>query len=448
MGAGRDGAPRNRMPHQIEDASRDLLAAYLRQLGEVPLLTREGEVAIAKRAEAGDLAVFQAVVDCPLGLGELRRLREALQSGTTPIDAVVVTSGDEGPDWAHSEQRRVVRLLGTVLRIGGGTRTRRGARSAARQERASRQTPRSRGVQNAFVTMRLRRSVIDAVIHRIHARVVECEHGRVPGEVKRGTTHEGLALRATCDAIAAGEKVARVARAELVQANLRLVISIAKKHGRRGLTFIDLIQEGNIGLMRAAEKFEYRRGYKFSTYATWWVRQAVTRAIAEQVHPVRTPFHVYELIGKVSRAARLHAQEFGHEPTVDEIAARLEIPILKVTFAKRLAREAVSLETPVGAFEGSNVGDSLADAGESPLDAAMNARIIEQMTQLLAGLAPREAEVLRQRYGLDGSTERTLVQIGEHFGVSRERIRQIEAKALGRIRRRAVIRGCRSLLED
>jgi RNA polymerase primary sigma factor len=300
---------------------------------------------------------------------------------------------------------------------------------------------------DAVVAMRLRRSVIDSVIRAIHARVAECERGAARRDGKRHGRREATALRATCEAIARGDEVTRRARAELVRANLRLVISIAKKHAKRGLTFVDLIQEGNIGLMRAAEKFEYRRGFKFSTYATWWVRQAVTRAIADQARTIRTPVHMFDLIGKVSRTARLFAQEFGREPTPGEIAAKLEVTVAKVTFAQRSARPSVSLDAPAGWIEGASVGDFLTDERESPLDAAMNARRTDQTARLLEGLTPREAEVIRLRFGLGGGNEHTLEEIGQRFSVTRERIRQIEAKALARLRHRPEARGCRALLD-
>jgi RNA polymerase primary sigma factor len=302
-------------------------------------------------------------------------------------------------------------------------------------------------MSDVVIAIRLRRSLIDSVIRTIHARVAAGERGPVHGDGKRRATREATELRATCTAIARGDEVTRRARAELVRANLRLVISIAKKHANRGLTFVDLIQEGNIGLMRAAEKFEYRRGFKFSTYATWWVRQAVTRAIADQARTIRTPVHMFDLIGRVSRTARLFAQEFGREPTAGEIAAKLQVTVAKVTFAQRSARTAVSLESPSGWTEGVTIGDCLTDDRESPLDAAMNARRTDETARLLEGLTPREAEVIRLRFGLGGASEHTLAEIGLRFCVTRERIRQIEAKALARLRHRPAARGCRILLD-
>jgi RNA polymerase primary sigma factor len=425
------------MPYEIESASRDPLRAYLSQIGTVPLLTREGEVAIAKRAEAGELAVFEAIVASPLGLAELGRIREAVQSGALPIKDAVHCSGDEAPEWEVRERRRVARLLGSVIRIGQQPRPPRSRRRSGEQ-----------GVLDAMVAMRLRKSVMDSVVRKLRARIRECERGlQLPGGARREAMREASRLRATCATIAEGEKASQTARAELVQANLRLVVSIAKKHAKRGLMFTDLIQEGNIGLMRAAEKFEYRRGYKFGTYATWWVRQSVTRAVADQARTIRTPVHMFDLIGKVGRTARLFVQEFGREPTAGEIAAKLEVKTEQVLSALRSAKEPMSLETPVGGVDGVRLGDFLVDAGESPLRAAMTARLTEETSQLLEGLTPREATVIRLRYGLGGATEHTLEEIGNRFSVTRERIRQIEAKALQRMRRRPGAPHYRALLD-
>jgi RNA polymerase primary sigma factor len=433
--------------------SHDPLRAYLRQIGQVPLLTRGGEVAIAKRMEAGDFVVFQAIVRSPIGLAELRRIREALRTGAVTAKDTTQNSGDEGPDWEVAERRRVVRLLGSVIRMAESGIARadaspeRGTRGAGAHDR-----PRSDGqakMLDAWVSMHFKKKVIDSIVGKLHERIQECERGPAARRGARPSTQrEAKELRATCAMIAEGERLGRLARAELVRANLRLVIAIAKKHANRGVMFVDLIQEGNIGLMRAAEKFEYRRGYKFSTYATWWVRQGVTRAIADQSRTIRTPVHTFELIGKIARMSRSFVQEYGREPTQEEIATAMQIAVSQVIAARRSAKDAVSLQAPVREDESLHLGDTLEDASvASPLEAAMSTRLTEQTARLLEGLTPREAEVIRLRYGIGGTTEHTLEEVGDRFSVTRERIRQIEAKALERIRRRPQTKECRTLLD-
>ena len=433
--------------------SRDPLRLYLRQIGQVPLLTREGEVAIAKRMEAGDFAVFQALVESPIGLAELRRIREALRSGTLTAKDTTQNSGDEGPEWEISESRRLVRLLSSVIRLAGGGVDRDHRDEPPSEKRAVSRDERSGGgrqsMLDALVAMHLKKKVIDSIVGKLRDRIEECERGAPAGrDAKKARAREAKQLRATCAVIAEGERLSSVARAELVRANLRLVVAIAKKHANRGVMFVDLIQEGNIGLMRAAEKFEYRRGYKFSTYATWWVRQGVTRAIADQSRTIRTPVHTFELIGKIARMTRSFVQEYGREPTPEEIALEMQLTVAQVLAAKRSAKEPISLESPVREDESLRLGDTLEDRSvESPLDAAMSTRLNEQAARLLEGLTPREAEVIRLRYGIGGNTEHTLEEVGDRFSVTRERIRQIEAKALERIRRRPQTKECRTLLD-
>jgi RNA polymerase primary sigma factor len=434
--------------YDLDGRSRDPLRLYLRQIGEVPLLTREGEVAIAKRAEAGQFAVFQAIVRSPIGLTELSRIRENLRSGALTAKDVVQSSGDEAPEWEATERRRVVRLLTTVIHLAQ-KRPARGPRSSHRATRATakHRNDTAQKMLEALVAMHLKKKVIDSVVRKLHERIQECERA-VQVRSGRMLDAEVKDLRSTCAAIAVGERLSRVALADLVRANLRLVISIAKKHAKRGLMFVDLIQEGNIGLMRAAEKFDYRRGYKFSTYATWWVRQAITRAIADQSRTIRTPVHMFDLIGKVTRSTRSFVQEFGREPTPLEIATKMQINVGQVNAALRSAKEPLSLETPMWEGDGVRLGDTLHDGSvESPLETVMGARVAQQTSKLLEGLTPREAEVIRLRYGIGGTTEHTLQEIGERFSVTRERIRQIEAKALERIRRRPRTKEFRTLLD-
>jgi RNA polymerase primary sigma factor len=431
-------------------SSRDPLRAYFRQIGLVPLLTREGEIDIAKRIETAEHSVLRAILRCPSGLKELDRLEAALRDGTTRMKDATRNTGDEAPDWEAREQRRVLRLLATVIRLAGregGV----GTRAAARRSRGQ-AVPSDDGeskMLQALAEIRLTGEVITGIVARLHERIREQEsargEGKPFGDVERRELRD---LRAACTNIAGAERLVRKARAELVQANLRLVVMIARRHANRGLMLVDLIQEGNIGLMRAAEKFEYQRGYKFSTYAVWWVRQAIARAIADQSQTIRTPVHMFELIGKVVRASRSFVQEYGREPTAKEIAAKLEVRVAQVTTALRCVRQPISLETPLGGDETTRLGDMLHDqSAVSPLDAVICARLSEQALHLLDTLTAREREILRLRFGMDGACEHTLEEVGNRFSLTRERIRQIEARALRRLRERPQNRRSKSWLD-
>jgi RNA polymerase primary sigma factor len=478
------------------EKTNDPVRLYLREMGVVPLLTREGEVAIAKRIERGQLKTQKSIARSPLAVKELLRIGEALEAGTANIREIVLFSeqaeltGDEDKaeeyrnwtiegiqnirklykgglkEWEklRAEQkltrgkkskklmrlrRKVARLrLEIAQEIGRLSMTERARQRLINAIRAVQKEVRDSEREIASYTEKLTKKRIKPddqkeFKRRISAAKkrlvqIEIDHHVGPVEIKR-----------SLQSIVIGEQQTGQAKRELVEANLRLVVSIAKKYTNRGLQFLDLIQEGNIGLMKAVDKFEWRRGYKFSTYATWWIRQAITRAIADQARTIRIPVHMIETINKLIRTSRALVQELGREPTSEEIAKKMDIPVSKVRKVLKIAQEPISLETPIGEEEDSHLGDFIEDKSIlNPADAVVASNLREITDEVLATLTPREEKVIKMRFGLGTSgSEHTLEEVGQHFAVTRERIRQIEAKALRKLRHPSRSRKLKAFLD-